>query len=168
MGENLPLWKLALLASPESFGSIPANFSQKNLQGAQGAEKSGYDPIKAAAYLRENYKTEKPYGQCAKYVRLAMEAGGGNTKGHPVSAKLYAATLKQVGYEKLDAIPKEYQIGDIMVFEPPYPKSDKIHGHIQMWDGTKWGSDFRQPANDFWPGPGYRKEKPKHEFFRYL
>jgi hypothetical protein len=37
-----------------------------------------------------------------------------------------------------------------------------------MWDGTKWGSDFRQPANDFWPGSGYRNVKPKHEFFRYF
>jgi hypothetical protein len=41
-------------------------------------------------------------------------------------------------------------------------------GHIQMWDGKKWGSDFEQPADDFWPGKSYRANKPCYSFFRYF
>jgi hypothetical protein len=160
MDENLPLWKFSLLASPETFDNIPAALPKsRTIPG------SGYDPIKAAAYLREHYE-EKSVGSCARYVRLAMESGGANTDGRPNSARYYAPTLERIGYTKIDPIPEDYQIGDIMVFDPPYPEKC-IHGHIQMWDGEKWGSDFRQMANDFWPGSGYRKEKPKHEFFRY-
>jgi hypothetical protein len=173
---DLSLWKLALRAGPESFNSIPANFSQKSLPAASNAiaqpkkqaspSQSGYDPIKAATYLKGHYEP-KPIGYCARYVRIAMEAGGANTDGRPNSARYYAPTLERIGYEKMDPIPDEYQMGDVMVFDPPYPEKC-IHGHIQMWDGEKWGSDFRQMANDFWPGSGYRKEKPKHEFFRYF
>jgi hypothetical protein len=176
MDENLlPLWKLALCAGPETFNGVPVNFSAKNLPGAESkalalperqASRTGYDPIKAAEYLRKHYE-KKSVGLCAMYVRIAMEHGGADTTGRPTSARYYAPTLKKIGYEKMDPIPKEYEIGDIMVFDPPYPEKS-IHGHIQMWDGEKWGSDFRQMTKDFWPGSGYRNVKPKHEFFRYF
>jgi hypothetical protein len=69
-------------------------------------------------------------------------------------------------YDTTPTKSEELQKGDIMVFQPPKP--EQLHGHIQMWDGEKWGSDFRQPANNFWPGPSYRSERPAYEFFRYF
>jgi hypothetical protein len=173
MDKNTPLWKLALCAGPESFNSVPANFSQKAevktaAQSEKQALRTGYDQIKAAEYLRAHYEP-KSIRRCAKYVRLAMEHGGADTTGRPDLAKQYGPTMERIGYKKMDPIPKEYQIGDVMVFDPPEnPELDKNAGHIQMWDGEKWGSDFKQMANDFWPGSSYREKKPKHEFFRYF
>lgn len=120
-----------------------------------------YNIANAVDYLKKNYQP-KSIHSCAKYVRLALEAGGGNTKGYPNMAKLYKPTLEQIGYKKLEYSPKDFQIGDIVVFQPPYP--EQMYGHIQMWDGLNWGSDFRQ--NNFYPSSQYRTN-PMYEIFRY-
>jgi len=137
-----------------------------------------YDPIKAVERLKKNYQPES-IGQCARYVRWAIETGmgrevnGPNTLGFPIPAKLYGADLVQkVGYKKLNFTPnipnnpEELQKGDIMIFQPH--SSPEKAGHIQMWDGEKWGSDFKQPADDFWPSRAYKQNNAKFEFFRYL
>jgi len=139
-----------------------------------------YDPIKAVERLKRNYLPSNGKGRCARYVRWAIEAGmgreedGENDVNHfPSSAKDFGPDLiKKVGYTKLNFTPsnptkpEELQKGDVMIFQSPEPK--RPDGHIQMWDGEKWGSDFKQPADDFWPGPPYRQNKPTFEFFRYF
>lgn len=44
------------------------------------------------------------------------------------------------------------------------PKTGIPYGHIQMYNGSIWISDFKQ--GDFWPGKGYRKHQPHYEIFR--
>lgn len=39
-----------------------------------------------------------------------------------------------------------------------------VHGHIQMYNGEEWVSDFVQ--KDFWPGSGYKKNQPQFNVFR--
>jgi len=39
------------------------------------------------------------------------------------------------------------------------------HGHIQMYNGTQWISDFRQ--NSFWPGSDYRNFTPSLTILRW-
>jgi hypothetical protein len=39
------------------------------------------------------------------------------------------------------------------------------HGHLEMWDGDKWVSDFEQ-TDDIYPGPGYRAAKPDVTIYR--
>ncbi len=47
--------------------------------------------------------------------------------------------------------------GDIAVFQPPDKEHE--HGHIQMYNGKIWVSDFKQEGKDgFWPGPAYRQQ----------
>jgi type VI secretion system secreted protein VgrG len=56
--------------------------------------------------------------------------------------------------------------GDIIVIEAfQGDKKYHKHGHIAMYNGTQWVSDFKQ--RDMWAGPDYRKHKPKHTFFRW-
>ena len=38
-------------------------------------------------------------------------------------------------------------------------------GHMQMFDGSVWISDFKQ--NGFWAGPGYRTHKPAFKIYRH-
>lgn len=81
--------------------------------------------------------------------------------GRPVSAKYYDAFLRKKGFNLVN-----YNTpikGDIAVFQPYTGGS--IHGHIQMFDGSNWISDFKQ--NSFWPGSGYRKFKPSFTIFRW-
>lgn len=102
-------------------------------------------------------------GRCARAVRLAIEAGGINTEDHPISAKDYARYLTNWGFEQVS--PKSYQAipGDIRVIQP-YPGGSP-HGHIDMYNGSRWVSDFIE--NGFWPGLGYRTHQPSYTIFRW-
>ena len=91
----------------------------------------------------------KSQGRCAYYVRTYLEAGGLNTTGHPVAAFQYAnGFLQQLGFKKIviisgknnqaswtktNAIP-----GDIAVMR------HGKYGHICLWTGRNWVSDFVQ------------------------
>jgi len=172
------------------------------------------DIEKAVKHLNEHAENE-PTGKCARYVRLALQAGGLDLKHHPMSAKDYGPTLLSAGFTKFyefkemasgqsaqsaagaavpslewefttpllhwsalfeqfrgvtkvsqtrsssnqDYVPKK---GDVAVIQP-YKGGDP-HGHIAMYNGTKWVSDFKQ--RDMWGGPGYRKHKPTCVVYR--
>lgn len=91
--------------------------------------------------------------QCAFYVREALKAGGVDLKDHPVSADRYGSYLKQSGFVPLSPNPDpkyDAKPGDIAVFGR---LTDKGNGHIQMFDGHHWVSDFRQSG--FWPSHAY-------------
>lgn len=98
---------------------------------------------KFAEILRKRAK-EKSQHQCAKYVRIALEAGGGDTSGHPIAASDWGPTLKKIGYKE---IPEEFnkpQLGDIYIIT----KTDKHqYGHIAGYDGSQWISDFKQKGH---------------------
>lgn len=87
----------------------------------------------------------KSKGLCARYVADALQ-GAGYKFTRNGSAYQYATngTLKKIGFNQ---IPNEApgQIGDIKVFSPipGHP-----HGHIQIYNGKKWISDFLQ-AKDY-------------------
>ena len=104
-----------------------------------------------------------PFGQgiCAKHVRIALEAAGVNSAGHPVSAKDYGPFLQTVGFAVVTTTPYVPQTGDIAVIQRT---SKSVDGHIAGYDGTQWVSDFVQ--KELYPGPSYRAEKPKIEIYR--
>ncbi|WP_182406993.1 CHAP domain-containing protein [Psychrobacter sp. GP33] len=80
-------------------------------------------------------------GYCARYVRKALQSAGYDFTPNP-SAYQYATrgTLAQAGFTKIsNDMPT--QIGDVVVFDR---SSKHPHGHIQIFDGSNWISDFRQ------------------------
>jgi hypothetical protein len=122
------------------------------------------DTEKFANALRANARLVSR-GQCAKYVRLALTAGGANTQAHPGTAKSYGPLLERNGYTEIEVVKPESfapEKGDIVVFRPV--KHGNQAGHIQGYDGKGWVSDFVQTG--FWPGPTYRKEKPAYVVYR--
>lgn len=81
-------------------------------------------------------------GLCARYVRQALQSAGYSFTPNP-SAYQYATrgTLAEAGFVKLSNDNYQPQIGDIAVFNR---SSKNPHGHIQIYDGSQWVSDFRQ------------------------
>jgi len=110
------------------------------------AANSKLDLDKAVDYLDKNalpaYDKEKA-GNCAKAVRLAIGAGGRDVP-NARYAKDYGPNLVQAGYTRLEANAREAytpQRGDVII----YPAAAKHpHGHMEMYDGKQWVSDFKQ------------------------
>lgn len=128
----------------------------------QPKKKGKYDIDSAVTYIVNNAEP-KSLGKCAKYVRLAINAGGiTNIFGH---ATEYYDTDKLVkyGFTKLGTDLDSIQLkkGDIAAFG-----SVKGHpyGHIAMWTGTQWVSDFKQKS--FWVANQYSVEK-KYAIYRW-
>jgi hypothetical protein len=103
-------------------------------------------------YVDQNSKA-KSQGRCAYACRKAFEAGGMDTTGRPGSAKDYGPFLLKKGAQ---VVPSgdgyEAQKGDVAVFDAKDAHPD---GHIQIFTGSQWVSDFRQ--NYFSP---YKSDTP--------
>lgn len=90
----------------------------------------------------------KSQGLCAKHVRLMLEAGGLNTTGHPAYACQYANFLPRLGFKLISVLStrqdqttyttSKAKPGDIAVM------AHGKYGHICMFNGKNWISDFRQ------------------------
>jgi type VI secretion system secreted protein VgrG len=122
---------------------------------------SGLDIDKAVTYLDEK-ASDSPQYHCARAVRLAIEAGGIHLKSPPIAAKDYGSTLEQARFTKINLNGYREKKGDIAVIQNY--KGGSKEGHICMYDGKVWVSDFRQ--NDMWSGPGYRKNRPPYVIYR--
>lgn len=106
-------------------------------------------------------------GYCARYVRFALEAGGINTSGYPGAAKDYGPFLLSKGFNTVNPHYWVPQAGDIIVFDP-FETATASHpnGHIEMFDGTDYISDFKQPRG-FWPGGSFQSYQPQFTIYRW-
>jgi hypothetical protein len=103
---------------------------------------------------------EKSQGRCAQYVRQAVEAGGVRLARH-ASAKDYGSSLLTAGFRAV-AASNHPMAGDVAVIQPI---EGHPHGHMAMYNGQAWVSDFRQ-RNGYYPGQSYRAAKPPVTFYR--
>ena len=95
-------------------------------------------PDKAAEYATEKAE-KKSVGMCALYVRKAIIAGG-----IPLyvggDAWSYKYTLPILNFHQVGKT-EEREVGDIVVFQPI---GGRKYGHIAIWNGKQWISDFKQ------------------------
>ena len=95
-------------------------------------------PEAAARYATEKAE-KKSVGMCALYVRKAIIAGG-----IPLyvggDAWSYKYTLRIVNFHQVGK-KSEREVGDIVVFQPI---GGRKYGHIAIWNGNQWVSDFKQ------------------------
>jgi hypothetical protein len=80
---------------------------------------------------------------CAMYCRMGLEAAGLNTADRPQSGDAgdYGPFLMRHGAQVVPADSYTPQVGDVVVFD----KTDQHpYGHIEMYDGSHWVSDFKQ------------------------
>jgi hypothetical protein len=79
--------------------------------------------------------------QCAKYVREALNDGGLPVGGLG-NANVMGPKISHYGFTEVPANNYSPQTGDIAWF-PPNAVSEI--GHVTMWNGREWISDYRQP-----------------------
>jgi len=138
-------------------GSKPATGPSR----AAAAGKSGLNIAKAVQHLRAN-ALQNSSGRCARFVRLALAAGGVNIDPHPLNAREYKPFLLRFKFTETPEDDFEPQAGDIVVIQPCVGGNSA--GHIAMYSGTEWISDFKQRG--IWPGQRYRDQKPPRALFR--
>lgn len=125
-----------------------------------GSYNDGFNIHEALNHLTSNALSNSS-GYCARYVREALEAGGLSTYGRPVSACDYDTYLSMIGFSIVDSSNYTPQEGDIVVHEAT---SGHSHGHIAMYNGNQWISDFIQ--NDMYGGSAYR-DNPNYTVLRW-
>lgn len=138
---------------------------EANVLAGQGG-KPGFNIDNAVDYLNDHAyaKYDKATcGRCARAVRLSLEAGGINTSNRPNSAKDYGPYLQKWGFSTVDRTYYSPLKGDLRVFQNYTGGS--IHGHIDMYNGGQWVSDFFE--NGFWPGRGYRENNAAFTIYRW-
>ena len=99
-------------------------------------------PAKAARIARKR-ALRKSSGWCSRYVRTALQQAGYKLA-HPQLAyeNHTLGRLAQCGFVQIHAGTR-WQIGDVIVNNS---NNGGAHaGHIQIWDGQNWISDFIQP-----------------------
>jgi hypothetical protein len=111
--------------------------------------------------------------RCAQYVREAIEAGGISLV-RRVSAKDYGTSLIQAGFVQVNlnlplkspvfldfslSSDSPFKSGDVAIFEGTNAIPGGENGHMQMFDGTNWISDFVQ--THFSPGPAFNAVEVK-------
>ena len=97
-----------------------------------------WSPEAAARYATEHAE-KKSVGMCALYVRKAIMTGG-----IPLymggDAWCYKYTLPILNFHQVGK-KSEREVGDIVVFQPI---GGRRFGHIAIWNGSQWVSDFKQ------------------------
>ena len=116
----------------------------------------GFDADKAVKTLKANAHA-KSIGYCAKYTKLALQAGGIPYAG--CNATDCEPYLLRNGFKVISNNKKlsSYKKGDVVLF---FKTKKHIYGHMEMWSGEQWISDFRQrsfsPYSDTVPFKIYR------------
>lgn len=109
-----------------------------------------WDKEKAVRYL-QLHVNGKSIGQCAAYTRRAIEAGGVVLSRHQY-ARDYGLSLMSAGFLELGRDLNHYKAGDVVIFNGV--NESHPEGHMAMYDGTVWISDFKQQS--FYPGAAFR------------
>jgi len=121
---------------------------------------TGWDLNKSIETLNRNAPGDESTGWCARKVTDALNAGGL----YPPRGDAYTfnnGKLDKLGFKKMsrnDA--KPYKKGDILVTEA---NTSHEWGHIAMFNGTQWVSDFKQRNPD---GNIYSYDQPNSTLYR--
>ena len=103
-------------------------------------------------------------GYCATATVAAIQAGGVHM-GTTMYAKDFGPCLLAAGFTEVETT--DFKRGDIAVIQavPKHPA-----GHMCMFDGEQWISDFAQGhgsgVDGMYPGSAYRIAKPSYKIYR--
>lgn len=113
----------------------------------------------AVSYLR-SHALGHSHSECAKFTRRAIEAGGVRLD-RTHDAKDYGTALLRAGFSEVPP-GSTLHSGDVAVIQPY--SGGNPSGHMTMYDGAQWISDF--PQRSMYPGPGYRRMHPAFKIYR--
>jgi hypothetical protein len=137
MGRLTPQNKTAQVDPvPDTPPTIP------EVNGQPGISASVLHKSQLAAWMDAHALTRSSH-HCAMYCRLGMEAAGLSTQDRPRSGDAgdYGPFLLRHGAQVVAKDLYTPQVGDTVVFEKT---AQHPYGHIEMYDGQRWVSDFMQ------------------------
>ena len=112
----------------------------------------------AIQHLMDNAEP-KSTKNCGTYVANALEAGGFVFTRQKLAYQYWSnEILTGIGYYEINKS-SSYEKGDITVTEN---NEDHPEGHIAMWNGTNWISDFVQKSEYV-----YNSNQPPIHYYRY-
>lgn len=139
----------------------------------------GWNKGKAIAHLQSAGGWRRAStGNCAAFTREAIEAGFDDqcvamprppARHGKRMAKDYGAGLEALGFQPLPPMCGGFEAGDVVIIDG---HRGSEAGHMAMYDGQQWISDFSQNnyvgrEGGLYPGPGYAKDKPAYQVYRY-
>ncbi|MBS9779804.1 MAG: CHAP domain-containing protein [Moraxellaceae bacterium] len=134
--------KAKFKAKLKSFSALKASYSAKAKTRKKAKRRyNRRNPAVIAARKASRRAHSRSRGLCAKYVRRALQSAGYKFKPNP-SAYQYATrgTLRKAGFTRISNRSKP-RVGDVVVVSR---SRRHPHGHISIYDGRNWVSDFRQ------------------------
>ncbi|GJD49976.1 hypothetical protein OPKNFCMD_2712 [Methylobacterium crusticola] len=123
---------------------------------------SKLDIEKAVEHLVSSNTGSASRHHCLRAVRQAIEAGGVSLKTRVANAKDAGPSLVEVGFSVVSSAGYTPRKGDVAVIQNY--QGGSVAGHICMYSGEAWISDFVQ--TDMWSGPGYRTSRPPFKIYR--
>lgn len=136
--------------------AIPELTTATDTNTTKAKEDSGYEwdlnILSSVAYQKASGR--KSQGQCALYVRMALEQAQIKKffSGPLGNANEMPPKLLQMGWESVGQNIQVFQKGDIAVFNRTTSLKGSQYGHVCIWTGNKWVSDFIQ--NSVQPSSG--------------
>lgn len=118
--------------------------------------------IQGAVQALNARSSSKSKHMCAMYVRMAMESGGLSTATRPNWAWKYISWLPSQGWSHIGTVNtneaqaeftrSQARPGDVAVYQKPGVGGSQP-GHICMYSGSQWISDFRQNRMGVYSSP---------------
>lgn len=153
--------------NPSSLGAMYAQAGNANSAtdagGSAAPASKSWNRDAAIKHLVDSVEP-KSTGNCATYVRKAIEAGGIrldrslNPAGG--SAYGYGPVLEGAGFKPVpEGTPP--QAGDVVIIQKTPNHQD---GHAAMFNGKEWISDFKQ--KDIYGSPDLRKNETPYAIYR--
>ena len=135
--------------------------------------------IEAAVQHARTNAASKSTKYCARYTANAIDAGlsAKSDVERPRHAYQFGAYLEANGFVAIPA-PETFLKGDVVIIDKfaswsgPHKDAKKAFtmltnpsGHMAIYDGTQWISDFKQ--RELYPGPDYRYVRPNFTIYRH-
>ena len=136
-------------AQASTEGATPGTEATQASAGGDGGTGSAMS-VKAADEITSAAGKESKHA-CAKYVRTGLQKAGYKFESQP-SAYQYATNgiMESMGFSPIDP-GSAHAKGDVAVIGA---NSKHKHGHIQIWNGSTWVSDFVQNPSKMGPYKG--------------
>lgn len=96
-------------------------------------------PVIAATWATR-HALPRSIGYCARYVADGLEVAKYKFRRHGSAFQYQGATMSKMGFTQISTA-TPLQVGDVLVVNR---NSSHIHGHIQIYNGKQWVSDFKQ------------------------
>ncbi len=128
--------------------STPATYSNPFLNNRSTSSSSASSvkdgsPLEIMATYAMRNGLDKSTSRCALYVRRALQAAGYKVTPQPSAYMYNNGEMAKLGFKKIPTTNYRPQVGDVVVFNKT-PKNP--HGHIAIYSGSQWVSDFKQPS----------------------